>query len=310
MHVAVFADIEGSFGIWRMRQCRTGTREWQYGRECLTEDVNCAIAGAFDAGADRVTVKDTHETGFNCLPQRLDPRAGYVGGHFIRPTFYGDVSDYDLVLYVAIHAASGTPDAFFAHTHYGIFAEVRINGRRVCETEIYGGYLGELGLPIGLVSGDEIAVEQALEVLPWARSVLVDKRKETYTAGEKSLAYLRAGRAELRKTAAAAVAEAPSMKPLILEGPLHFEAVFRTEELARRYNSWGFPRVGATVEWDAGNMMEGFEKLNRLTFLARRIYPFRRPFFFAMRTYSRVRSRYFAPRPNREGAPAPSARGN
>jgi D-amino peptidase len=296
VHVAVFADIEGSFGIWRMRQCRTGTREWQYGRECLTEDVNCAIGGAFDAGADKVTVKDTHETGFNCLPQRLDPRAGYVG--------------YDLVLYVAIHAASGTPDAFFAHTHYGIFAEVCINGRRVCETEIYGGYMGELGMPIGLVSGDEIAVEQALEVVPWARSVVVDKRKETYTSGEKSAAYLRAGRAELRKTAAAAVAEASSMKPLILEGPLHFEAVFRSEELARKYNSWDFPRVGATVKWEAGNMTEGFEKLNQLTFLARRIYPFRRPFFFAMRNYSRVKSRYFAPRPNREGAPAPSARDN
>jgi D-amino peptidase len=39
MHVAVFADIEGSFGIWRMRQCHTGTAEWQYGRACLTEDL-------------------------------------------------------------------------------------------------------------------------------------------------------------------------------------------------------------------------------------------------------------------------------
>ncbi|MBW1788069.1 MAG: M55 family metallopeptidase [Deltaproteobacteria bacterium] len=39
MHVAIFADIEGSFGIWRMRQCRTGTSEWQYGRECLTANV-------------------------------------------------------------------------------------------------------------------------------------------------------------------------------------------------------------------------------------------------------------------------------
>jgi len=43
MHVGIFADIEGSFGIWRMRQCRMGTPEWQYGRECLTKDVNCVI---------------------------------------------------------------------------------------------------------------------------------------------------------------------------------------------------------------------------------------------------------------------------
>ena len=51
MQVAVFADLEGAFGIWRMRQCRSGTAEWQYGRQCLTADVNQVIAGAFDAGA-------------------------------------------------------------------------------------------------------------------------------------------------------------------------------------------------------------------------------------------------------------------
>ena len=79
MHVAVFADIEGSFGIWRMRQCRMGTREWQYGRSCLTDDVNHVIHGAFDGGAERVTVKDIHESGFNCLVDKLDRRAQYVG---------------------------------------------------------------------------------------------------------------------------------------------------------------------------------------------------------------------------------------
>ena len=72
MHVAVFTDIEGSFGIWRMRQCHTGTAEWQYGRHCLTEDVNSVIRGAFDGGASEVTVKDTHDSGFNCIVKKLE----------------------------------------------------------------------------------------------------------------------------------------------------------------------------------------------------------------------------------------------
>ena len=79
MHVVVFADIEGAFGVWRMRQCRMGTPEWQYGRQCLTADVNAVVAGAFDGGADQVTVKDTHQMGFNCLIDQIDNRAGYVG---------------------------------------------------------------------------------------------------------------------------------------------------------------------------------------------------------------------------------------
>lgn len=307
MNVGVFADIEGSFGIWRMRQCRMGTREWQYGRSCLTGDVNSVVSGAFDGGATGVMVKDTHEVGFNCLVKDLDPRARYVGGHFVTPSLYGDISGIDLVMYVAIHAASGTPDAFFPHTHYGVFSEFRINGRPVGEMDVYGGYLGELGIPVGFVSGEAVAVEQALRTLPWARSVIVDKDKEAYTSGEKSLRYLEEGRARLRSAAAEAVRHAGEMKPLVLEGPLHFEAVFRTEELARKYNTWDFPRDGGTVSWDSADMVEGFEMLNRLVFIRRRYYPLRRPLAFGMRTFYRVKNTYFAPEPDPEDASLPES---
>lgn len=311
MHVGVFADIEGSFGIWRMRQCRMGTREWQYGRDCLTEDVNHVIQGAFDGGAGEVTVKDTHATGFNCLINRLDKRAKYVGGHFIRPTLFGNVSDYDIVLYVAIHAASGTADAFFPHTHYGIFSEVKLNGKPVCEMDIYCAYLGEFGVPVGFVSGDDIAVKQALQALPWAKSVVVDKRKETYTSGQKSLKYLIEGRKKLRETAAMAVRDASGMKPLVLPGPLHFEATFRNIGLANRFNTWGFKQSEAMVEWDAENMIEGFNKFNKLTFFSKKVYPFRRPMSFLMRSFFRIKTTYFAPKPNPEGAvSAPTAKGD
>jgi D-amino peptidase len=61
-----------------MRQCRMNPPEWEYGRECLTEDINEVIDGAFDGGADAVTVKDTHESGFNCLIRQVDKRARYL----------------------------------------------------------------------------------------------------------------------------------------------------------------------------------------------------------------------------------------
>jgi len=298
MHIGIFADIEGSFGIWRMRQCRVGTAEWQYGRECLTEDVNHVAQGAFDGGASAVTVKDTHEMGFNILVDRLDRRARYLGGHYTTPTMYGRVSGYDLILYVAIHAASGTPDAFFPHTHYGIFSEMRINGKIVGEMDVYGGFLGEFGIPIGFVSGEAIAVRQALDVLPWARSVVVDKRKETYQDGENTARYLAEERMKLREEAGAAVRGAARMKPLVIPGPLHFEAVLRTEELANKFNTWGFYQSGRTIEWDAPDMREGFEKLNKITFFPKRIYPVRRPMMFFLRNYYRIKTRYFNPAPS------------
>ncbi len=302
MHIAVFADLEGAFGIWRMRQCHTGTPEWQYGRECLTHDVNHVVAGAFDGGADRVTVKDTHATGFNILTRRLDPRVRYVGGHYVRPSFFGDLASYDLVLYVAIHAASGTPGAFFPHTHYGIFSQVRLNDRPICEMDLYGAYLGAFGKPIGFVSGEEVAVEQALRALPWALSVVVDKRKETYLDGEKSRAFLQEGRARLRATAAEAVRDAGQMQPLVIEGPLHFEVEFRTPELAIRHNTWGYDQDDRIVAWDAADIVQGFDAFNKLVFFPRRIYPIRQQALFFARSYYRLKSRYLAPKANRGGA--------
>jgi D-amino peptidase len=302
MHVAVFADLEGSFGIWRQRQCHSGTAEWQYGRFCLTADVNAVIKGAFEGGADKVTVKDTHDSGFNCLVRRLEPRVLYVGGHFIRPSLFGRVSDYDLILYVAIHAAAGTPNAFFPHTHLGIFSEVKVNDRIVCEMDIYGGYLGEFGVPIGFVSGEDVAVEQALHALPWAKSVRVDKRRETYIAGEKSKAFLALGRKKLQETAADAVRGASFMKPLKPPGPFHFEATFRDEKLAKRYNTWGFRQIGRVVEWDGEDMIEGFDKLNKLAFFRKKYYAFRGPMIFLMRNFFRLKHMYFAPAPNAQGA--------
>jgi len=53
MHVAVFADLEEGFGIWRRRQCRMGTTEWQYGRHCLTETVNGNLEVGFNYLIDR-----------------------------------------------------------------------------------------------------------------------------------------------------------------------------------------------------------------------------------------------------------------
>lgn len=302
MHVAIFTDIEGCFGIWRMRQCRTGTRQWQYGRACLTQDVNHLIQGALEGGADRVTVKDTHVTGFNCLINRLDRRAHYVGGHFTRPTFFGNVSDYDLVLYVGIHAAAGTPDAFFPHTHFGVFSQVLLNGEPASEMDIYGGYLGEYGVPVGLVSGDAAAIGQARARMPWIETVEVDKRKEIYTAGQASTRYLKEGRAKLTQAAARAVDQAQRMQPLKWAPPLRFEARFRNAGLANRFNTWRFEQDDSRVFWEAGDMIEGFDAFNRLTFLPRRLYPFRHVAIGLIRTFHRVRSGYFAPRPDSEGA--------
>lgn len=302
MHIAVFADMEGSFGIWRMRQCKLGTPQWQYGRECLTADVNAVIQGAFDGGADRVSVKDTHETGFNCILKKLDRRVHYNGGPYVRPTIFGKIPPYDLILYVGIHASAGTENAFFAHTHFAEFSEILINDRRIGEMELYAGCFADYGIPLGFVSGEDIAVEQARSVMPWLAFVTVEKKKEFYTSGESSIEYVTRGREKLRESACEAVKKIREMKLLEYSKPLHFKAVFPSEEKARRYNSWGFKRSGAVIEWESETMTDGYNTINKVSWFPKKSYPVLPLMLFLYRRFYRIKNNYFPPEANPEGA--------
>jgi len=297
MHVAIFVDMEGAFGIWRRRQCHPGTPEWQYGRACLTDDVNAAIQGAFDGGASAVTVKDTHGLGYNCLAGKLDPRARYLGGHYIVPSLFGDVSGYDLALHLGIHASAGTPDAFFPHTYSGAIVQVRVNGTPRGETELMAAYLGELGIPVGFVSGDKTAVDQARAFLPWVERVVVDKREATYASEPGCTHCLHQGRQELRARAEAAVDNAGAMRSYAIPGPLQIELEFRSPEEARKHNSWGYARRGGVLEFAAPDMVGGHDLLCRAAFYPRMLLRVRRPTCFAIRAFCFLRYNYFVPRP-------------
>ena len=83
MRILIISDMEGISGIVRWEQVIPGKPLFEEGRRLYTEDVNAAIRGAFDGGADEVVVMDWHGAGdgysFNSLiPAELDSRCTYV----------------------------------------------------------------------------------------------------------------------------------------------------------------------------------------------------------------------------------------
>ncbi|MEA3344717.1 MAG: M55 family metallopeptidase [Chloroflexota bacterium] len=63
--IYIMTDMEGISGGREPFQCDPEHPEWQRARRLLVGDVNAAIAGAFDGGADEVLVSDGHSRGFN-----------------------------------------------------------------------------------------------------------------------------------------------------------------------------------------------------------------------------------------------------
>ena len=115
-HILIIADIEGSSGCGSYRASSFLTKPWAIACAAMSRDVDAVVKGLFDAGVQRVTVKDFHRTGYNLIPEMIDGRARIVCGYHQGPVpGLGDPGEADAVMMIGMHAAAGT-GGFLAHT--------------------------------------------------------------------------------------------------------------------------------------------------------------------------------------------------
>jgi D-amino peptidase len=171
-------------------------------RRFMTQDANAAIAGAFDAGATEVIVEENHGVEELCdlVLDEIDPRCRVVrgAGRPTATTMAGLDASAGVVLLVGHHARAGSRPGIMAHTvSYDKFKAVRVSGHDCGEPEIFTIRAGELGVPVGLITGDQVVIEQLRQRAPWAEAVEV-KRALSNVAGDvippaRTHALIRAG---------------------------------------------------------------------------------------------------------------------
>jgi len=140
----------------------------EYGRfrSLMTDDVNAAIRGAFDGGADSVVVSDGHGGATNILIDELDPRATLnCGNASAFAMVQGIGENVDGALFVGYHARAGTPDAILDHTWSGSVYNVWLNGTLVGEIGLNAAVCGHFGAPVLMVSGCRAACAEASQLL-------------------------------------------------------------------------------------------------------------------------------------------------
>ena len=72
MKILIAADMEGVSGITRWEETDPTHHEYVRFRKIMTDEVNAAIAGAAEAGANEFVVADGHDAGTNILVEELD----------------------------------------------------------------------------------------------------------------------------------------------------------------------------------------------------------------------------------------------
>lgn len=178
MKVYISIDMEGVSGLVRWEDVAGDGPDYYRGCKILTGDVNAAIAGAFDAGADEVVVEENHGIHDLCnvLMDEVDPRCTVVRGPG-RPaatTMSALDSETSVVFLVGHHARAGSRPGIMAHTvSYGQFRSVSLNGREIGEPDLFAIRAGELGVPVGLITGDQVAAEQVQVLVPNVEVVIV-----------------------------------------------------------------------------------------------------------------------------------------
>lgn len=173
MHIYISVDMEGIAGISTIEQITRGGAGYPAATRLMTAEANAAIAGAFDAGASAVTVNDSHGTMDNLGASDLDSRARLITGTPKAQCMAQGLSpSFDAAIFIGYHSCAGG-GGVLAHTVSSNFAQVQLDGISVSEADINALYAATQGVPVALISGDDVICADSARLMPQATRVAV-----------------------------------------------------------------------------------------------------------------------------------------
>jgi D-amino peptidase len=277
MKLLLSCDMEGVSGIVDWEQVTPGHAEYLgRGRRLMTGDVNAAIQGAFEGGADEVVVSDGHWDARNLLIEELDPRARLNSGTpspFAMMQSIDDQPPPDAVMFVGYHAGAGTMKAVLDHTWSAArVREVSLNGMPVGEIGLNAALAGHFGAPVIALTGDQHACQEGQDLLGAALEIAVVKNATGRFAAQcLPLAEARHKVCEAAARAVIKFRQRQSPAPFVVAAPIRLAVEFVAAQHADRACLIpGAERVGGTrLEYTAPDMVTAQRAFRALVGLAR-----------------------------------------
>jgi D-amino peptidase len=167
--VFLITDAEGVAGVCRQDQTDPKDQEM---RQLLTGEVNSAVEGFYEGGADEVIVWDGHDGSQTLSALTIHPRAKLLMGHpAVTMTFE---RHYAAVAFVGQHARANTKGGVMAHSYSSLGIETMLmNGKPVGEIETQAALAGAYDTPVIFLSGDQAAVDNLRAIVPDAEVAAV-----------------------------------------------------------------------------------------------------------------------------------------
>jgi D-amino peptidase len=268
VRVYISVDLEGVAGISDWEQCLPSGDDYALGRDLALGEVNAAIEGAVQAGADHILVNDSHSSMRNLPPGELGGHASYLSGRF-KPHYMMEGLDpsYDVAVFLGYHAAMSTP-GILSHTYNPrAIADVLLNGTVTGEAGINALVAMHHRVPIEVITGDQYVGPEAAPFCPGITAIEVKRSISRYAAEHL---HPELARQRIREGVSAALSD-PSARPPALELPAVLEIRLMSPDMAEQA-TWlrGVERVGSTlVRCEDDDPLRLFRTFMTLVFLTR-----------------------------------------
>jgi D-aminopeptidase len=265
MKIYIMTDLEGCAGVLNRKDwVLPGGVYYEKAKKLLTNEVNAAIEGFLEAGAEHIVVSDGHGPG-GIDPTKLHPEARIIRGY---PTGYPCELDksYDCLAWIGQHAKAGAPFAHIPHTGNHRVIDLSINGISIGEFGQLAMCAGALGVKPILATGDLALCKEAKELLPGIETVSVKEglmpgKGDSCTFEEymnRNIAAIhispQKARAEIKKAAYGSLlrysGNPGSFSELKTEAPYEITVSYRPGD---GKSGWSAVSGGHATTWDAIN---------------------------------------------------------
>jgi D-amino peptidase len=193
--IFMITDAEGVAGVCRQDQTDPKDAEM---RQLLTGEINAAVDGFFDGGADEVIVWDGHDGSQTLSALTIHPRARLLMGDpgltmLMQRRFTG-------LAFVGQHARADSRGGVMAHSYSSLgIQRMLMNGKPVGEIETNAAMAGYFQVPTIFLSGDQMAAADLHAIVPEAETVVVKEGLSNYScislSAESARQSIRAGAA-------------------------------------------------------------------------------------------------------------------
>jgi len=222
LKIYISADMEGLAGVVTDAQLGPGGFEYQRFREFMTAEVNAAIDAARAAGATEILVSDSHGNGQNLLIDKM-PNDVMIVRSWPRELSMMDGIDetFDGVIFIGYHASTANTRGVRAHTMSSAnVTDIRLNGKSMSEGSINAAIAGQFGVPVIMISGDDVAVAETQVIVGDMEGAVVKWARGFHSA--KTLTP-EAAQEVIRTRTSSAVSRIDEFEPYVLDTPIEVE---------------------------------------------------------------------------------------